>query len=98
MSKRGIWKLTKFVDGAPTRIFAGGVHNIHNVANDCDGELLWDYMTEHGLVEDWSQYETDGDSESCAIMHKSGDGPDFRWEFVGYAEKRFASDDCHTFS
>ena len=74
------------------------IHTIFNTPNDCDGDILFDYMTEHGLVEDWDEYETDGDSESVAVIHKTGSKPDYRWGFRANAPTRPASDDCHTYS
>ena len=100
-SKRGIWQLWVFKDGEPHRVIAGtdpSVHTIHNSTNDCDGDVLFDYMTEHGIVESWDEYETDGDLESVAVIHKTGAKPDYSWTFVEYAPPSMPSDDCHSFS
>ena len=102
--EKGIWKLSKFVGGDAKRLWElpnGGwerVHNIHNEWNDCDGDVLFDYMIENDLIDSFENYETDGDNEHVAIMHKTGDGPDWAWDFKAYAPPGPASDDCHTYS
>jgi hypothetical protein len=97
-SKKGIWKLSTFVNGEEHRLIDGSVHNIHDVANDCDGDVLWDYMSDNGIIIDWDEYETDGDSESVAVMHKTGSKPDYSWQFAEYGPLGPDSSDCHTFS
>ena len=100
-SKIGCWVLFTFVEGKETRIIPNTdptVHTLFDTANDCDGEVLFDYMTEHKIIKEWKEYDTDGDNESVAIMHKTGDQPDYRWEFRANREPGPASDDCHTHS
>ena len=55
-------------------------------------------MSDHGIINDWDEYETEGELEAVAIMHKTGDKPDFQWTFIANAPPRPASDDCHTYS
>lgn len=88
-------------NGKQTRIVENtnpSVHTIHNVTSDCDGDTLFDYMSEHDIIENWDEYDTEGGDESVDIIHKTGNLPDFRWEFKAYADPRPASDDCHTYS
>jgi hypothetical protein len=93
--------LFMFKDGETTRIIPDtdpSVHTIYNSTDDCDGDVLWDYMFDHGIIDDWSEYDTEGDRESCAVIHKTGNKPDYRWEFREYVAPGPASDDCHSFS
>jgi len=107
MSKQGIWLLFMLPNGQEppcsvkrTRLFGEKPQRVHNIeaTDDCDGDILFDYMTENGIIEDWNEYETEGDNEYVAIMHKTGDKPDFGWEFRAFKEPGPASDDCHTYS
>jgi hypothetical protein len=97
-TKYGVWLLSTFKDGKETRLINGRVN--HNVIapNDCWGDVLFDYMTDNGIIDNFYEYETDGDSESVAIMHKVGTLPDFRWEFREYAPEGPDTSDCHTHS
>jgi hypothetical protein len=76
--KIGIWILFKIEKRKKTRVVPGVVSN---VADDCDGDVLYDYMTEHGIVADLDDYNCDGDSESVAVVSKRAHLPDFAWEF-----------------
>ena len=97
-TKHGIWLLFTFTDGEETRLINGCNHYI--VAdNDCWGDTLFDYMTDNGIIESLDEYETDGDSDSVAIMHKVGTKPDFRWEFREWSTPEGPdTSDCHTHS
>lgn len=99
-TKQGIWLLFKWQDGNRTRLFGEKPYKTHNVqaSNDCDGDVLYDYMTENGIIENWNEYITEGDSEHVAVMHTTGEKPDYSWEFRAYADRGPASDDCHTYS
>ena len=98
--KIGIWRLFMTgKSGEKTRKINGQwCHNISDTSNQCDGDVLFDYMTEQNIIEDWAEYDTDGDNEFVAIMHKTGDKPDYHWDFVENAPPSPASDDCHTYS
>jgi len=100
-SQLGCWRLWKYEKGEKIRIFQDTdpkIHNIYDTPNDCEGSVLFDYMSDHGIINDWDEYETEGELEAVAIMHKTGDKPDFQWTFIANAPPRPASDDCHTYS
>ena len=102
--KKGKWLLFEFKtsnagESIKTRFIDGEVHNINDEWNDCFGSVLFDYMSEWGMIESWDEYDTDGDNEYVAVMHKTGSKPDYSWEFRAYREPAcWSSDDCHTFS
>jgi hypothetical protein len=75
--EKGTWKLFQMFPPDRTNKVIGQI----DAVDDCDGDILFDYMTDRDLVEDWDEYDTDGDRESVAIMHKTGLKPDFCWEF-----------------
>jgi hypothetical protein len=105
-SKNGIWLVSMFDKKAgdwtrfiPSPDYYKG-KKVHNIIapNDCDGDVLWDYLSEQGLVDNWDEYDIEGDTEYCVAMHKTGTKPDYMLEFRAYVEKSWYSDDCHTFS
>ena len=108
-SKEGIWILWAFDKNGNRTRFIGEDQDAaildkprtHYIPapNDCDGDILFDYMTENDIIESFDDYDTDGDSEYVAIMSKTDKHPDFGCEFVEYASpKQWPSDDCHTYS
>ena len=76
--EKGTWKLYRCPTGEDAN--KKPIGQIEEM-DDCDGDILFDYMTEQDLVEDWGEYETEGDREYVAVMHKTGTQPDYCWEF-----------------
>ena len=58
-----MWKYEK---GEKIRIFQDTdpkIHNIYDTPNDCEGSVLFDYMSDHGIINDWDESDAGADTD-----------------------------------